>query len=211
MATRIGILGGTFDPIHYGHLLPAQYAMGHLGLARLLLVPAAAPVHRPQHRPAPPEDRLRMCELAAAPLPRFEACDREIRRTEPSYTVATLRQLRQDLGPGPQLVLLVGTDNLPLLHTWKALGTITRLAMIVPMPRPGGPAGDLAALRALLGDAAVDALLARTVPAPRLAVSATEIRRRVRAGESIDGLTPCPVASYIRSRGLYGGCKPNAG
>ena len=132
---RIGILGGTFDPVHLGHLIPAMYAVGHLGLERLYLVPSAAPVHRPLHEPAPAEDRLRMCELAAGNLARFRVSDVEVRRAEPSYTVLTLEHFRKTLGPAIDLVLLLGEDNLPLLHTWHRAADLPRLARLAILPR----------------------------------------------------------------------------
>lgn len=200
---RIGILGGTFDPVHYGHIIPAQYAFNELKLARLLLVPAAAPVHRPQHAPAAARHRLRMCELAVASLPRFEASDVEIARSEPSYTVLTLETLRGRFGPDAELVLLVGDDNLPHLHTWKRVGEIFRLATVVPLPRPVEEEVDLGPLRRRLGEEAVEALLARRVDGPLVPISGTEVRERLERGEPITGLVPEAVERYIRAEGLY--------
>jgi len=200
---RIGILGGTFDPVHLGHLIPAQYALEHLGLDRLLLVPSAAPVHRPLHVPASPEHRLRMCQLAAADIPRFEASDIETRRTEPSFTVLTLEHFTRTMPAGTRLYLLVGEDNVPLLHTWRDIGRIAELAAISVLPRPCEGAADTAALESLLGPATVRDILSRWVPGPRIPVSATEIRRRVREGQSIAGLVPASVAAYITENRLY--------
>ena len=200
---RIGILGGTFDPVHLGHLIPAQYALEHLGLDRLLLVPSAAPVHRPRHVPASPEHRLRMCELAAADIPRFEASGIETRRTEPSFTVLTLEHFTRTMPAGTRLYLLVGEDNVPLLHTWRDIGRIAELAAISVLPRPCEGAADTTALESLLGPAAVRDILSRWVPGPRIPVSATEIRRRVRDGQSIAGLVPAGVAAYIAEHRLY--------
>jgi nicotinate-nucleotide adenylyltransferase len=201
---RIGLLGGTFDPIHLGHLIPAVYAFNHLRLDRLLLIPAAAPVHRPHHRPAPAADRLHMCRLAAAAVPGFEASAIEVERDEPSFTVLTLERLRDSLGPEAHLVLLVGEDNLPTLHTWRDVGEIFRLATLALLPRPGCPEADLGPLRAVVGDEAVAGFLSRRVPAPEVPVSATEIRGRRRRGESVTGLVPASVAAYIVEAGLYG-------
>jgi nicotinate-nucleotide adenylyltransferase len=200
---RIGILGGTFDPIHCGHILPAEYALNHLSLDRLVLVPSGPPVHRPHHEPAPADDRLAMCRLAAAPLPRFAVSDVELVRREPSYTVLTLEHFARLCGRSARLFLLVGDDNLPHLHTWFRIRDVCALATIVPMPRPPGPAGDVAALRAALGDTAVRGILARRVPGPLIPVSATEVRRRVRAGEPFRHLVPDSVADYIVAHRLY--------
>jgi nicotinate-nucleotide adenylyltransferase len=200
---RIGILGGTFDPVHLGHLIPAQYALEHLGLDRLLLVPSAAPVHRPLHTPASPEHRLRMCQLAAADIPRFEASDIEARRTEPSFTVLTLEHFTRTMPAATRFYLLVGEDNLPLLHTWRDIRRIAELAAISVLPRPCEGEADTSALEALLGLAVVRDILGRWVPGPRIAVSATEIRRRVHDGQSIAGLVPASVAAYIAEHRLY--------
>jgi len=200
---RVGIMGGTFDPIHLGHLIPAQYAWHHLGLARLLLVPSASPVHRPRHAPAPGEHRLRMCRLAAASLPGFSACDVEVARPQPSYTVLTLRYLAESLPPGTDLVLLIGEDNLSSLHTWHRVRDILTLATVAVLPRPVADPQDLTALGEALGRGAVDSLLAARVPSPLVPISATLVRDRVRAGRSIAGLVPQSVARYIEDTGLY--------
>ncbi len=200
---RIGLLGGTFDPIHLGHLIPAFYAFNHLCLDRLLLIPSAEPVHRPGHAPASAADRLHMCRLAAAAAPGLEASAVEVERASPSYTVLTLRQLRSALGRGADLVLLVGEDNLPLLHEWREVAAIFRLATVAVMPRPGCEPVDLGRLRAAVGREAVRRMLARRVPAPAIPISATAVRSRVAAGESVRGLVPASVAAYIAEAGLY--------
>lgn len=201
---RIGIVGGTFDPIHLGHLVAPQYAVAHLALHRVLFIPTAAPVHRPQHTPAPPEDRLEMCRLATRSVPAFETSDVEIARDAPSYTVLTLRQLIPSLGPDARLFLLIGEDNLPLLHTWRSLPEILRLATLALLPRPVPLPPDLGPLRQAVGADAAARILDHRVPAPALPVSATDIRARLAHGRSIAGLVPASVARYIAQRGLYG-------
>jgi len=200
---RVAILGGTFDPIHLGHLVAAQYAFHHLGVDRLVLIPSAAPVHRPRHQPASGKHRLRMCRLAVQPLPPFDVSDVEVARREPSYTVITLRRLSELFGPETVLYLLLGEDNLPLLHTWRDYREVLRLSRIVPMPRPLGPPADLGPLRATLGSTEVDAILARRVPAPLVPLSSTDLRDRLRSGRSIEGLVPASVAAYIAENRLY--------
>jgi nicotinate-nucleotide adenylyltransferase len=200
---RIGLLGGTFDPIHLGHLIPAMYAFNHLRLDRLLLIPSASPVHRPRHRPAPAADRLHMCRLAAASLPAFEASPIEVEREEPSFTVLTLRRLRDSLSPDAELVLLVGEDNLPTLHTWHEAAEVFRLATVALLPRPGCPEPDVAPLRETLGEETLEGLLSRRVPTPEVPVSATAVRTRAQQGRSVAGLVPASVAAYIAEAGLY--------
>jgi nicotinate-nucleotide adenylyltransferase len=200
---RIGILGGTFDPIHLGHLVPAKYACDHLRLDRLYLVPSASPVHRPRHMPAAPEHRLRMCELAAEPFPRFSVSDVEIRRSEPSYTVLTIEHFAHTLAPNATFFLLIGEDNLPLLYTWHRLKDILALATPALLPRPGTRELILAPLVDAVGQRAVQAILASRIPAPMLDISGTEIRTRIREGRPIAGLVPPTVAAYIATHGLY--------
>jgi len=202
---RIGILGGTFDPIHLGHLIPTAYAFNDLSLDRVLLVPSASPVHRPLHSPAAALDRLAMCRLAAAALPPFDVSDVEVTRSQPSYTVLTLRQLTEAFGPGTEIVLLVGEDNLEQLHTWRGLGQILELATIAILPRPLAKRPDLAPLEGVIGKARVAELLGRRVAGPLVPISATEIRRRVAAGLPINGLVPGSVGAYIAAKGLYAG------
>jgi nicotinate-nucleotide adenylyltransferase len=201
--TRIGILGGTFDPIHLGHLVPAEYACGHLGLDRLYLVPSAAPVHRPRHMPASPEHRLRMCELAAETIPPFAVSDCEIRRSEPSYTAFTLEHFARTRAPNATIFLLIGEDNLPLLHTWHRIADIVTLATLAILPRPGPKACYLGPLCEAIGEEALGRILASRVPAPLLDISGTDIRQRVRTGQSIAGLVPASVADYIARHSLY--------
>jgi len=200
---HVGVFGGTFDPIHLGHLIPAEYACNHFRLKRLLLVPSAAPVHRPRHNPASGQHRLRMCRLAAASLGPFEVSDVEVSRSEPSYTIITLRYLAETLGPGVKLVLLVGEDNLPTVHTWRRIDEILDLATVAILPRPVSGPLDLGPAEAALGRDTVQAILGRTVPAPRVPISASDIRSRVAEGKPIAGLVPASVARYIAETGIY--------
>jgi len=200
---RIGILGGTFDPIHLGHLIPAQYAYEYLHLDRVILVPSASPVHRPRHTPAPGPHRLAMCHLAIGPLPPFCVSELEVARVEPSYTVLTLQHLAKAMPPTTQLVLLVGEDNLPLLHTWHRIDEVVALATLAVLPRPAPSNVDLAPLIRALGSGAVQRMISNRVPGPLVPISATAVRDRVRDGLSIAGLVPGTVARYIAENGLY--------
>lgn len=200
---KIGILGGTFDPVHLGHLIPAQYACDFLALDRLILVPSATPVHRPRHHPASDQHRLAMCSLAAASLPTFDVSDIETTRPEPSYTALTLASLKERFGSATRLILLVGEDNLPLLHTWWHIKEILSLATVAIMPRPAPAPAHLGPLRAVLGDHAVDALIASRVPSPLIPITATDIRNRVGRSLPILGMVPASVAEHIAHTGLY--------
>jgi nicotinate-nucleotide adenylyltransferase len=204
----IGVFGGTFDPIHYGHLRPAQEAMQKLELSELRIIPAATPPHRttPQASAA---QRLAMVELAIRGLPGFRADDRELRRGGLSYTVLTLESLRSELGNTP-LCLLVGADQFRSFETWHRWREIPDLAHLVVLNRPGatpGPWPSWAHARSC-----EQFRLLRDSPAGRLAflsvspqdISATGIRAALARGESVQGLLPEAVLDYIRTNQIYG-------
>ena len=191
---RLGTMGGTFDPIHTGHLLLAQFLKEHLALDRVLFVPASDPPHKESRDGGllPVEDRWAMVCAALAGSPGFEPCRLEIDRPGKSYTVETLRQLRQQY-PGSELFLLLGSDNVAELDTWYDPEGIFELCTVVAgarsgdLPSPGSPLAG----RVTLADT------------PVIDISSTDIRKRVRAGRPVRWLVPDPVESYIREKGLY--------
>ncbi|MEK7666415.1 MAG: nicotinate-nucleotide adenylyltransferase [Pseudomonadota bacterium] len=204
----IGIFGGTFDPIHYGHLRPAQEAMQQLALAELRFIPAAHPPHRPPPL-ASAAQRLTMVELAIRGLPGLRVDDRELQRGGLSYTVSTLESLRAELGKTP-LCLLIGADQFRSFETWHRWQEIPALAHLVVLNRPGATAGVLPNwARARM---CADLHLLQEAPAGRLAflsvspqdISATRIRAALARGESVQGLLPEAVLDYIRSNQVYG-------
>lgn len=197
MTTRIGILGGTFDPIHYAHLAIAEEARAVLGFERVLFVPAAQQPFKGDEQVATPQQRLEMARLACASNPAFEVSPIEIERAGPSYTVATLRELR-DAGLG-ELSFILGADAAVELYRWHAAREIVALARIVAVGRPGA-ALDVAAL-----DRNLPGLGARltVLEGPRLEISSTDLRRRVAEGRPIRYQTPDSVAEYIATHGLY--------
>lgn len=190
---RLGILGGTFDPPHIGHLIAAQELHTRLRLDRLLLIPAAIPPHKRDHDVTPPAIRLEMLAAAVEGDPRFEVSDAELHREGASYTVDTLRSLHAER-PGAELMLAMGADQLAEFGTWREPDEIDRLAALVTFARPGAP---------LPGE--IDRWSARHVAVPLIDVSSTEIRRRVASGEPITYLVPAPVESIIRREALYRG------
>ena len=197
MTTRIGILGGAFDPIHYGHLAIAEEARAALRFDRVLLIPAAQqPLKRNGHA-ATPHQRLEMVQRACAANPAFEASPIEIKRPGPSYTVDTLREL-QAAGVG-ELHFILGADAAADLYRWHAARELIALARIVAVGRPGSSL-DIAALdRSLPGLAAQLTLL----QGPKLDISSTELRQRIAEGRPIRYLTPDAVIEYIATNGLY--------
>ena len=204
---RIGLLGGSFNPIHRGHLAVARAARAALHLDRIVLVPSARPPHKSSSL-ASAEDRFAMASLAAAdPVfagAGFEVSDVELTRTGPSFTIDTLRWFRER-DPAAELFFVVGADSVPELKTWRDARELFRLARFAVAARPGHDLeGDLAALARDLGAEAAQGLRERVVPIEPDPLSATEIRRRLRDGDSIEGLVPDAVRRYIHERGLYG-------
>jgi nicotinate-nucleotide adenylyltransferase len=210
-ASVLGILGGTFDPIHHGHLRAALDVVEALGLREVRFVPLRHAVHRDQPE-TPGALRLAMVRAAIAGEPRFAADDRELREDRPSYTLHTLESLRAELGDEEPFCLLVGRDAFDGFLTWHHPEAILRLAHLVVMRRPGDdppvdPAleafatphrtTDAAALRAAPGGRIL------LVPVTQLAISSTDIRRRVGDGTSIRYLLPDAVAEIVRTEGLY--------
>lgn len=203
----VGILGGTFDPVHVGHLRIALDAREALGLDHVRLIPLADPVHRA--RPvASNAQRLAMLEAATAGRAELLVDDRELRRDGPSYTVDTLASLRTEL-PDSTLCLLLGDDAFAGFPAWRAPDRILQLANIAVLQRPGhGPANDPAVHR-LLYEHQVDRLQRGAAgqillcPVTQLEIASSDLRRRIAAGRSIDYLVPMAVNKLIREQGLY--------
>ena len=191
MATeRIGIYGGTFDPVHLGHLILGRDAVEQLGLARMIFVPAALSPHKLGRAPgAPGSVRLEMLRAALAQEAVFEVDPCELDRAGPSYTIDTVQSLRARL-PGAELYYLIGSDNVPELHTWHRIDELLRLVKFVVFQRPR--------LDAVAAEAGSFPTLPRL-----LDLSSTEIRNRVASGLSIRYLVPESVAAQIDAHGLY--------
>ena len=201
---KIGLLGGSFDPIHNGHLSVAQQAAAELGLEKVLIVPAGTPPHKDPHSLAPARDRLIMARLACRNMRGLEICDIEVRRDGPCYTIDTVRELGRACGEGTKLVLILGEDSVGELPTWKDAGKLVEEAGFAIVHRPRCPPADFERLAAELGSTAAERLKGSVLKITRPAdVSSTEIRRRVRRGESIAGLVRAEVEDYINERGLY--------
>ncbi|MBD3641033.1 MAG: nicotinate-nucleotide adenylyltransferase [Marinobacter sp.] len=208
------IYGGTFDPIHHGHLRLAIELCDRLEVDRVSLVPCHIPPHRGDTG-ASASQRLRLMELAVQGEPRLHIDDRELRRAGASYTADTLRQLRGELGPDYPLVMVVGTDAFAGFDRWREWERIPELAHIVVVRRPG-PALDPGSTpaRLLAGRKVEDVGSLRSAPAgcileldpPLLDISATGIRERIAAGRSPRYLIPDSVWDEIRQQGLYGAC-----
>ena len=184
---RVGVFGGSFDPVHHGHLIVAAEAMRALGLEELRFVPAREQPFKRGRLVAPSDHRLAMLDRAVAGVPGFVVDPQECRRPGPSYTVDTLRALRA-ARPDASLSLLVGSDAAQDFLEWREAAVIQELASVVILSRPGAvpPAG-----------------VGRVLTVPAIDISATAIRERIRAGESIRFLVPDAVARYIAEHRLY--------
>jgi nicotinate-nucleotide adenylyltransferase len=204
--TTIGIFGGSFNPVHMAHLILAERALQERALDRVLFIPALQPPHKPQRPVAPAEHRMRMVELAVEANPAFEASRVEVERASPSYTLLTVRQLRESLGPAAELFLLLGADSVHDIPTWWRVQELVREVEIMAFERPGySLEDDLQALAGLFGEAWARKMQEMKVRAPLIGISATEIRERVRAGKSVRYMVPEPVRQYILEHGLYAG------
>ncbi|SEI98754.1 nicotinate-nucleotide adenylyltransferase [Demequina mangrovi] len=188
---RVGVLGGTFDPIHHGHLAAASEVCAQLGLDQILLTPAYSQPFKQGYDTETPEHRLAMCALAADEDERFAVSPVDIERGGVTYTVDTLTDLREQR-PDAELFFITGADAVARLDEWKDADRLTELATFVGVTRPGHSLADTTRPHIL-------------VEAPALAISSTDVRRRVRAGLPIRYLVPRSVADYIAVNGLYYG------
>jgi nicotinate-nucleotide adenylyltransferase len=188
--------GGSFNPIHCGHLICARYAAERLGFSSVVLIPSAQPPHKPNATDlAAATHRIRMCHLAVAGCDGFEVNDLETKRTGPSYTIDTARELKRQ--GWPNVSWLIGADMVSSLPTWHEPDALMAEVEFVVLARPGW-ALDWETLPPHFRS-----LRDRVVEAPLIEISATEIRRRVAAGLPIDFLTPGPVVRYIHEAELY--------
>lgn len=197
---NIGILGGTFDPIHIGHLAAADEVMSQLGLAEVLFVPTGQPWLKADTKILPAEHRLKMLQLAITDKPRFRLSTIEIERKGPTYTVDTITELKKQFSTEAELFFIVGWDKLIELSEWHQPVRLIKMCRLVAVPRVGYPVPDLESM-----EAAIPGLSRRVIllDKPEIDVSASMIRERVRRGLSIDGLVPKAVARYITEKGLY--------
>lgn len=198
---RLGIMGGTFDPVHYGHLVTAEGARYTFGLDEVLFVPAGKPPHKQNAQVSDPEHRYMMTVLATLTNPYFEVSRLEIDRGGVSYTVDTLRTLREQYGPEAELFFITGADAILDITTWKDSDQCLALAHFVAATRPGFSLDHLPESTRQWLARYKDRFHILRVPA--MAISSTEIRERVREGCSIRYLVPEPVEHYIRRQGLY--------
>ncbi len=191
--TRIGIMGGTFDPVHHGHLVAASEVAHFFSLDEVIFVPTGQPWQKDGRKVSPAEDRYLMTVIATASNPRFSVSRIDIDRPGPTYTIDTLRELRGLRGREAEMFFITGADALRQIMTWHDADELFKLAHFVGCTRPGHR----------LSDADLPADRVSLIEVPALAISSTECRERVAAGEPVWYLVPDGVVQYIAKRGLY--------
>ncbi|GAB2836209.1 nicotinate-nucleotide adenylyltransferase [Actinocorallia aurea] len=189
----MGIMGGTFDPIHHGHLVAASEAAHLFGLDEVVFVPTGQPWQKADKKVTAAEDRYLMAVIATASNPRFRVSRVDIDRSGPTYTYDTLLDMRAELGPDTELYFITGADALAQMLTWRNAERMFDLARFVGCTRPGHVLADPG-----LPEGRVD-----LVEVPALAISSTEVRDRVRAGEPVWYLVPDGIVQYINKNALY--------
>jgi nicotinate-nucleotide adenylyltransferase len=196
-AARVGVMGGTFNPIHTGHLVTADEARHAFGLDEVIFVPAGSPWQKTDEDVAPAEDRYLMTVIATASNPAFRVSRIEMDREGPTYTLETLRALKS-AHPGAELFFITGADAILQILTWREPESVLREARFIAATRPGY---DLDRLEKELPHGLEDRVAIMEIPA--LAISSTDIRRRARDHRPIRYLVPAGVAAYIEKTGLY--------
>lgn len=200
----IGILGGSFNPVHLGHLLLAQSALETFELAMVLFIPCAIPAHKDPSTLLDAKHRLAMLEMALEDALEFEVCDIDIKRAGTSYAIDTVSELRSAY-PGTQFFFIIGADTLPELHLWKDIGRLLTLCEFIIFDRPRGAVGSIAPESLRLEDPWPERLLRNVMRTRLIDISSSEIRRRIAEGMSARYLVPPSVEMYIAEHNLYSG------
>lgn len=197
---RIGIMGGTFDPIHYGHLVAAEEACYQFRLEKVFFIPAGRPPHKTAGEISEPCHRLEITRLAVSSNPYFEVSTLEIERGGFSYTIDTVRKI-YNLFPGAQIFFITGADAVLEILSWKNVAELLSLCCFIAATRPGYQLGSLESKLPEFSPAQLKRIILMEVPA--LAISSSDIRRRIKEGRPIKYLLPEAVHEYILKHGLY--------
>jgi nicotinate-nucleotide adenylyltransferase len=199
---NIGVLGGTFDPVHNGHLVVAEVVRERLNLAEVIFVPAGQPWLKADKPITPAKHRLQMLRLSLADRPYFKISTLEIERAGPSYTIDTIIELRSKINAGDELFFILGQDNLAQLPQWREPSRLIQLCYLVAVSRPGSPRPNLKTLEASLPGISPRVMM---MDEPHVDISASDIRERVGQGLSVRHLVPELVNRYIKENRLYVG------
>ncbi len=203
---KLGVLGGTFDPIHNGHIMMAEEASAYLGLDEVIFIPAGQPRFKEGEPVTEAAHRLRMVELAIEGKPSFRLSAMEIERGGVTYTVDTLRELKRRLKPQDELYFIMGWDSLQELSLWHSPSELISLCKLAVVPRPGFPKPDLALLEEQIAGLKQRVIM---LDKPVIQISSSEIREKIKNGIGISGLVPDAVADYIYAHDLYRENKPS--
>ncbi|MCK5012256.1 MAG: nicotinate-nucleotide adenylyltransferase [Candidatus Omnitrophica bacterium] len=187
---RIGILGGTFNPIHIGHLTIAEMVHEQLNLDKVIFVPSNLPPHKSSKNVVSAGDRCHMIRLAVRGNPRFEVSDYEIKKGGKSYSIETVNHFRDSYPPGTKLFFIIGSDVLPTLRTWKRINDIFKIVSFVSVNRPGFKEKK-------------SKVKLRSITVPGLQTSSSYVRKRITSGKTVKYLVPDNVLSYIEKKRLY--------
>ncbi|WP_190239231.1 nicotinate-nucleotide adenylyltransferase [Pelotomaculum schinkii] len=198
--SRLGIMGGTFDPIHYGHLVTAEGARYEYDLEKVIFIPAGQPPHKPNFKRTQAWRRYEMTRLAVATNPFFEESPIEIERPGPTYTIDTVQEISR-LYPGAQIFFITGADAVAEILNWKKVERLLSICRFIAATRPGYKQGEIWKKIGALPQGLKNNIFYMEVPA--LAISSTDIRQRVRKGKPIKYLLPEPVETYITSNNIY--------
>ena len=199
MSRRVGLLGGTFDPVHYGHLILAEMARTGIPLDQVLFVPAGRPPHKLNEHHTSPDQRVDMLRLAIAGNPAFAISQVDLGRPGPHYSADMVELVQTELGPGHELFFVMGLDSLASIMSWHEPARLIRRCRLAVARRPGYSV-DLAGLEESLPGIGERVVF---VDMPLIEIAGVELRARARAGDSLRYLTPEPVRCYIERQGLY--------
>jgi len=197
---KIGVLGGTFDPVHLGHIGMAEEARDALGLAEVLMVPAGQPMSKVNRPITPAEHRINMLRLAVKDKSRLAVSAIETERPGPSFTIDTITAFQKKFGDKAEIYFILGWDSLEQLPEWREPARLAAMCYLVAVPRPGCPQPDMAALESKIPGVTKKVIF---LTKPNIDISATAIKEKIARGESIGQLVPGPVAEYIRTHKLY--------
>lgn len=197
---KIGLLGGTFDPIHIGHLVTADYVMNHLQLEQVIFIPTGSPPHKNSSNIAKAKDRYIMTILATSDNPKFMVSDIEVNRCDISYTIDTLKELHKIYGENVEFYFIVGTDAVADIPSWENASGLLRYCHFVAATRPGFDS----TVEKVIDFFGVDGVnCIHQLDTPELEISSTDIRQRVHCGRSFKYIVPASVELYIKKEGLY--------
>ena len=205
MAERMAFFGGTFDPVHFGHLITARAVAEQGGFERITLVPTSTPPHK-RGAQASPAHRLAMLELAVEGDPMFDICPLELTRSGPSYTIDTLKGLRKEYGPQVELYWIIGADMLNGLDKWRRVGDILERVQLLVATRPPWDQDVermLGRLQGAFGVAQIERIRRNVLSTPRVDISSSDIRNRVASNRGVRYLVPLNIMGYIEKHDLY--------